>query len=198
MCSRCLIKSALLLIQVYFNTFNWVKLWVKLYRLWSAGYSTTNMPVSVQIFGGDPAFEGPLSVLNLETPETNGEIYDNWASSVKDFPKVIDQKVWRSAQLLVCYRLIGTTFNMTFSFYTYWFSLFLSTPLSSRSTDLSPSHVQLSCCWQTCQSFPCLKCTMRMLAVDLQWESFIQSEEDVFNGHRFLPAELDTATGTFY
>lgn len=66
---------------------------MKLYRLWSAGHSATNMPINIQIFGGDPAFEGPLSVLNLENPETNGEIYDNWASSVKDFPKVIDQKV---------------------------------------------------------------------------------------------------------
>lgn len=74
-----------------------------LYRLWSAEHRVNNMPISVHIFGGDPAFEGPLSVLNLENPETNGEIYDNWASSVKDFPEVINQKVCQSAQLLVCY-----------------------------------------------------------------------------------------------
>lgn len=51
------------------------------------------MPIKVNVFGGDPAFKGALSVLNLEKPEANGEIYDNWASSVKDFPEVINQKV---------------------------------------------------------------------------------------------------------
>lgn len=51
------------------------------------------MPIKVNVFGGDPAFKGALSVLNLENPEANGEIYDNWASSVKDFPEVINQKV---------------------------------------------------------------------------------------------------------
>ncbi len=51
------------------------------------------MPIKVNVFGGDVAFIGALSSLDLENPETNGEIYDNWASSVKDFPEVIDQKV---------------------------------------------------------------------------------------------------------
>lgn len=51
------------------------------------------MPIKVKVFGGDVSFTGALSSLNLETPEVNGEIYDNWASSVKDFPEVTDQKV---------------------------------------------------------------------------------------------------------
>lgn len=67
------------------------------------------MPIKVNVFGGDPAFKGALSVLNLENPEANGEIYDNWASSVKDFPEVINQKVWQSAQLVVSYWLNDLT-----------------------------------------------------------------------------------------
>lgn len=51
------------------------------------------MPIKVNVFGGDPTFTSALTVLDLENPEANGEIYDNWASSVKDFPEVIDQKV---------------------------------------------------------------------------------------------------------
>lgn len=51
------------------------------------------MPIKVNVFGGDPTFIAALNVLDLENPETNGEIYDNWASSVKDFPEVTDQKV---------------------------------------------------------------------------------------------------------
>lgn len=54
------------------------------------------MPIKVNIFGGDPAFISALSVLDLENPEANGEVYDNWASSVKDFPEVINQKVGQS------------------------------------------------------------------------------------------------------
>nr|XP_020479067.1 complement component C7-like [Monopterus albus] len=59
----------------------------------SHGHSVNKMPIKVNIFGGDPTFIGALSVLDLENPETNGEVYDNWASSVKDFPEVIDQKL---------------------------------------------------------------------------------------------------------
>lgn len=66
---------------------------MKLFRLWPAGHSVNNMPITVDIFGGDPTFTASLSVLDLENPEANGEIYANWASSVKDFPQVIDQKV---------------------------------------------------------------------------------------------------------
>ncbi|XP_036972742.1 complement component 7b [Acanthopagrus latus] len=59
----------------------------------SQGHNVNRMPIKVNVFGGDPAFKGALSVLNLENPEANGEIYDNWASSVKDFPEVINQKL---------------------------------------------------------------------------------------------------------
>lgn len=58
------------------------------------------MPIKVNIFGGDPTFIGALSVLDLENPEANGEVYDNWAASVKDFPEIIDQKVRQA--LTVC------------------------------------------------------------------------------------------------
>ncbi|XP_061589475.1 complement component 7b [Cololabis saira] len=50
-------------------------------------------PIKVNVFGGDPTFISALSVLDLEKPEVNGEIYHDWASSVKDFPDVIDQKL---------------------------------------------------------------------------------------------------------
>nr|XP_057920646.1 complement component 7b [Doryrhamphus excisus] len=53
----------------------------------------TKMPIKVNTFGGDPSFSDVLKVLDLENPEVNGEAYDNWASSVKDFPDVIDQKL---------------------------------------------------------------------------------------------------------
>ncbi|XP_008322854.1 complement component C7-like isoform X2 [Cynoglossus semilaevis] len=57
------------------------------------GHSVNKMPIKVKIFGGDPSFISPLSVLDLENPEVNGEIYDNWASSVKDFPEIINHKL---------------------------------------------------------------------------------------------------------
>ncbi|XP_051794585.1 complement component 7b [Acanthochromis polyacanthus] len=59
----------------------------------SDGHSSTTMPIKVNIFGGDPAFIAGLTRLDLENPEANGEMYNNWASSVKDFPEVIDQKL---------------------------------------------------------------------------------------------------------
>uniref|UniRef100_A0A8C4IIW3 Complement component C7 n=1 Tax=Dicentrarchus labrax TaxID=13489 RepID=A0A8C4IIW3_DICLA len=59
----------------------------------SAGNNVNKMPIKVNVIGGDPALTGPLTVLNLENPEANGEVYDNWASSVKDFPEVINQKL---------------------------------------------------------------------------------------------------------
>uniref|UniRef100_A0A8D3CSR3 Complement component C7 n=1 Tax=Scophthalmus maximus TaxID=52904 RepID=A0A8D3CSR3_SCOMX len=59
----------------------------------STGHNVNKMPIKVNIFGGDPSFIGALTVLDLENPEANGEIYDNWASSVKDFPEVVDQKL---------------------------------------------------------------------------------------------------------
>lgn len=63
------------------------------------------MPIKVKIFGGDPSFISPLSVLDLENPEVNGEIYDNWASSVKDFPEIINHKV------IVCPNVQKITFS---------------------------------------------------------------------------------------
>ncbi|KAM9735147.1 complement component C7-like [Menidia menidia] len=51
------------------------------------------LPIKVNIFGGDPSFIAGLSVLDLENPEANGEIYNSWASSVKDFPDLIDLKL---------------------------------------------------------------------------------------------------------
>ncbi|XP_041815757.1 complement component 7b [Chelmon rostratus] len=67
----------------------------KLTKAFSASHAhnVNNMPIKVNVFGGDPAFIGALSVLDLENPEANGQIYDNWASSVKDFPEVTDQKL---------------------------------------------------------------------------------------------------------
>ncbi|XP_041666399.1 complement component 7b isoform X2 [Cheilinus undulatus] len=59
----------------------------------SHGHSNHRMPIKVNVFGGDPSFMAALSVLDLENPEANGEIYDNWASSVKDFPEVVDKKL---------------------------------------------------------------------------------------------------------
>ncbi|XP_034751456.1 complement component C7 [Etheostoma cragini] len=59
----------------------------------SHGHNVSKMPIKVNVIGGDASFIGALSLLDLENPEANGEIYDNWASSVKDFPEVIDQKL---------------------------------------------------------------------------------------------------------
>ncbi|TNN49358.1 Complement component C7 [Liparis tanakae] len=66
----------------------------------STGNNVNKMSVKVDVVGGDPSFTGALSLLDLENPETNGEIYDNWASSVKDFPEVIDQKLRPLHELL--------------------------------------------------------------------------------------------------
>ena len=52
-----------------------------------------NLPIQINVFGGDPSFIAALSVLDLENPEANGQVYSDWASSVRDFPDVIDQKV---------------------------------------------------------------------------------------------------------
>uniref|UniRef100_A0A8C5N8Q3 Complement component C7 n=1 Tax=Gouania willdenowi TaxID=441366 RepID=A0A8C5N8Q3_GOUWI len=49
--------------------------------------------IKTNTVGGDPSLTAALSVLDLENPETNGENYDNWASSVKDYPDVIAQKL---------------------------------------------------------------------------------------------------------
>lgn len=58
------------------------------------------MPITVDIFGGNTAHKAALSVINLDNPEANGEIYENWGSSVKDFPQIIEKTVmswsWRN------------------------------------------------------------------------------------------------------
>lgn len=51
------------------------------------------MPITVDIYGGNTAHKAALSVINLDNPEANGEIYDNWASSVKNFPQIIEKRV---------------------------------------------------------------------------------------------------------
>ncbi|RVE62131.1 hypothetical protein OJAV_G00154070 [Oryzias javanicus] len=59
----------------------------------SSKSSGNKLRIKVKTFGGDPSFMNVLAELNLETPEVNGEIYNNWASSIKDFPDIIDQKL---------------------------------------------------------------------------------------------------------
>uniref|UniRef100_A0A673AUG4 Complement component C7 n=1 Tax=Sphaeramia orbicularis TaxID=375764 RepID=A0A673AUG4_9TELE len=56
-------------------------------------HTVNKLPIKVNVFGGDPSFISALMVLDLENPEANGETYDNWASSVRDFPQVIDRKL---------------------------------------------------------------------------------------------------------
>ncbi|KAF7655348.1 hypothetical protein LDENG_00057370, partial [Lucifuga dentata] len=55
--------------------------------------SETNKPIKVNIVGGDPAFISSLTVLDLENPEVNGQNYESWVSSVKDFPDVTNMKL---------------------------------------------------------------------------------------------------------
>uniref|UniRef100_A0A3Q2ZM38 Complement component 7b n=1 Tax=Kryptolebias marmoratus TaxID=37003 RepID=A0A3Q2ZM38_KRYMA len=59
----------------------------------SSRTNANKLSIKVNVFGGDPRFIGALSVLDLKNPEANGEIYNNWASSVKDFPDIINQKL---------------------------------------------------------------------------------------------------------
>lgn len=51
------------------------------------------MPVKTDIIGGYPAYIAGLSLLDLENPDSNKEMYSKWAGSVKEFPKVVKQKV---------------------------------------------------------------------------------------------------------
>lgn len=95
------------------------------------------MPIKVNIFGGDTAFISALSVLDLENPEANGQIYDNWASSVKDFPDIVNQKVWWSAQLDLYYWLI--TYQCLFSFF------YPAPPFSVSDYLHHPVHLILCC-----------------------------------------------------
>uniref|UniRef100_A0A665WQ00 Complement component C7 n=1 Tax=Echeneis naucrates TaxID=173247 RepID=A0A665WQ00_ECHNA len=59
----------------------------------SHGHNRNRMPIKVNVFGGNPALKDNLSILDVDNPDANRERYDNWASSVKDFPEVIDQKL---------------------------------------------------------------------------------------------------------
>lgn len=69
--------------------------------IYSTGTNADKLSIKVNVFGGDPSFIGALSVLDLKNPEANGEVYNNWASSVEDFPNVINQKV-KLAVLILC------------------------------------------------------------------------------------------------
>ncbi|KAL0965428.1 hypothetical protein UPYG_G00281170 [Umbra pygmaea] len=59
----------------------------------SREYNNNKLPIRTNIIGGDTSFIAGLSVLDLENPEANGQLYDQWASSVKDFPQVINMKL---------------------------------------------------------------------------------------------------------
>ncbi|XP_010876208.2 complement component C7 [Esox lucius] len=59
----------------------------------SNGYNNNKLPIKINVIGGDSSFIPGLSVLDLENPEANGQLYDQWASSVKDFPQVINMKL---------------------------------------------------------------------------------------------------------
>uniref|UniRef100_A0A672RXE3 Complement component C7 n=1 Tax=Sinocyclocheilus grahami TaxID=75366 RepID=A0A672RXE3_SINGR len=51
------------------------------------------MPVKTDVIGGHPAYIAGLSLLDLENPDSNKQMYSKWAGSVKEFPKVIKQKL---------------------------------------------------------------------------------------------------------
>ncbi|KAK7895738.1 hypothetical protein WMY93_021063 [Mugilogobius chulae] len=57
------------------------------------GFQRSSMPIAVKIVGGDVSLIAALSVLDLQNPERNGQHYDNWAASVRDFPQVIEPKL---------------------------------------------------------------------------------------------------------
>lgn len=60
---------------------------------YSNRYNNSNLHVDTNILGGDVSFTASLSVLDLENTEANGDLYDQWARSVKDFPALIMPKV---------------------------------------------------------------------------------------------------------
>ena len=62
-----------------------------------SGHNTSSLPIKTSVVGGAPGFISGLGVLDVENPEANAAMYENWASSVKDFPVVIDQKVPKPA-----------------------------------------------------------------------------------------------------
>ncbi|TRY97862.1 hypothetical protein DNTS_034111 [Danionella cerebrum] len=54
---------------------------------------SNKMPIKTDIIGGDGAFIASLGILDLENPDNNKLMYSKWAGSVKEFPKVIKQKL---------------------------------------------------------------------------------------------------------
>ncbi|KAI1904943.1 hypothetical protein AGOR_G00010880 [Albula goreensis] len=57
------------------------------------GSSSNQIPVKTSILGGDPAYIAGLGFIDLENPVANREKYSKWAGSVKNFPKVTEQKL---------------------------------------------------------------------------------------------------------
>ncbi|KAJ8402008.1 hypothetical protein AAFF_G00372430 [Aldrovandia affinis] len=57
------------------------------------GFSNNRIPVKTAILGGDPAYIAGLGFMDLGNPSANSGMYSKWAGSVKNFPKVIKQKV---------------------------------------------------------------------------------------------------------
>uniref|UniRef100_A0A672RX33 Complement component C7 n=1 Tax=Sinocyclocheilus grahami TaxID=75366 RepID=A0A672RX33_SINGR len=49
--------------------------------------------LKTDVIGGHPAYIAGLSLLDLENPDSNKQMYSKWAGSVKEFPKVIKQKL---------------------------------------------------------------------------------------------------------
>uniref|UniRef100_A0A673N7I5 Complement component C7 n=1 Tax=Sinocyclocheilus rhinocerous TaxID=307959 RepID=A0A673N7I5_9TELE len=49
--------------------------------------------LKTDIIGGHPTYIAGLSLLDLENPDSNKQMYSKWAGSVKEFPKVIKQKL---------------------------------------------------------------------------------------------------------
>lgn len=68
---------------------------------WSPGSSMKNMPIKVDVVGGNPGLKRFLTVLDLDNPEENGRKYDDWASSVRDFPQIIEQKVRKTHSISI-------------------------------------------------------------------------------------------------
>lgn len=60
-----------------------------------------NMPIKVDVVGGNPGLKRFLTVLDLDNPEENGRKYDDWASSVRDFPQIIEQKVRKTHSISI-------------------------------------------------------------------------------------------------
>ncbi|XP_036384474.1 complement component 7b [Megalops cyprinoides] len=59
----------------------------------SKGSSSSRAPVKTDVIGGDPAYVAGLSSLDVENPTANNDMFSKWAGSVKNFPRVIKQKV---------------------------------------------------------------------------------------------------------